>query len=274
MSLILLLQAGYYYSFFLDSHHKLIRWRLVTHGCIDGYSRLIIYLRCTSNNKASTVYEMFLDAVIKFNLPSRVRSDQGLENVGVATYMMEKRGTERRSMLTGSSTHNQRIERLWRDMHACVTILYYKLFYFMEDQDLLNPLEELHMWALHYIYIPRINRSLTEFGAAWNSHPMRTTNHKSPQQLYTAGCLLLQNSDIEALDFDNAVDENYGIDIGGTHHQTDHLNAVVVPENRIRFSDTDTRELKSTINPLAPSDNFGIDLYESTLHFISGLNQL
>ncbi len=103
--------------------------------------------------------------------------------------MMEKRGTE---MLTVSSMHNQRIELLLRDMHTCVTILYYKLFYYMEDQDLLNHLEELHMWALHYVYLSRIDRSLSEFRAAWNSHPMRTTNHKSPHQLYTAGCLLLQ----------------------------------------------------------------------------------
>ena len=113
--------------------------------------------------------------------------------------MLENHGVERRGMLTGSSTHNQRIERLWRDMHACLTIFYYKLFYFMEDQDLLGPLEELHMWTLRYIYLPRINRSMAEFGSARNNHPMRTTGHKSPEHLYTARCLLLQNSNIGAL---------------------------------------------------------------------------
>ena len=30
----------------IDSHHKLISWRFVIHGCIDGYSRTIIYLHC------------------------------------------------------------------------------------------------------------------------------------------------------------------------------------------------------------------------------------
>ena len=78
--------------FFSDSHHKLIRWRIVTHGAIDGYSRLITYLRCSSNNKASTVYELFLVAVQKYHLPSRMRSDQGLENVQVARHMLETRG--------------------------------------------------------------------------------------------------------------------------------------------------------------------------------------
>ena len=35
---------------YIDSHHKLIRWRMVTHGAIDGYSRVVLYLKCTSNN--------------------------------------------------------------------------------------------------------------------------------------------------------------------------------------------------------------------------------
>ena len=62
---------------YIDSHHKLIRWRMVTHGAIDGYSRVVLYLKCTSNNRATTVYELFLVAVQNFNLPSRVRTDQG-----------------------------------------------------------------------------------------------------------------------------------------------------------------------------------------------------
>ena len=31
-------------------HHKLIRWHFVTHGGIDGYSRTVVYLRCSGNN--------------------------------------------------------------------------------------------------------------------------------------------------------------------------------------------------------------------------------
>ena len=93
---------------------------------------------------------------------------------------------------------------------------------------------------------------------------MRTTGHKSPEQLYTARCLLLQNLNIDALDFDDAVDDNYGVDLDDTLHRTDAQDAVVTPENRIKFTDTNIRALKSVIHPLAPSNNSGIDLYEDT----------
>ena len=29
-----------------DGHHSLISWGFVIHGAIDGYSRLIVYLKC------------------------------------------------------------------------------------------------------------------------------------------------------------------------------------------------------------------------------------
>ena len=90
------------FFFFADGHHKLIRWKIVTHAGIDGYSRLIIYLKSSTNNRASTVYNLFLGAVQKYHLPSRVHSDKGGENVLVAQHMLEHRGRDRRSMLTGS----------------------------------------------------------------------------------------------------------------------------------------------------------------------------
>jgi len=36
---------------------------------------------------------------------------------------------------------------------------------------------------------------------SWKSHPIRTANHKSPQQLFTAGVLVLQQSGLTAMDF-------------------------------------------------------------------------
>lgn len=98
--------------------HMNFRWRLVVHGAIDGFSRVITFLKCSNNNKASTVLGAFKNGVGEFGLPHSVRSDYGRENKDVCTYMLEKRGTNCGAFLTGKSVHNQRIERLWRDVFA------------------------------------------------------------------------------------------------------------------------------------------------------------
>ena len=43
----------------VDTNHKLIRWRIVVRGGIDGYSRTLVYLRCADNNRALTNLPFF-----------------------------------------------------------------------------------------------------------------------------------------------------------------------------------------------------------------------
>ena len=64
------------------------RWQIVIHGGVDGYSRCITYLNCHNNNQAVTALGEFVVAVEKYGLPSRVRSDQGVENVDITRFML------------------------------------------------------------------------------------------------------------------------------------------------------------------------------------------
>ena len=177
-----------------DGHHKLIRWRFVTHGGIDGYSRLVVYLKCSDNNQASTVFHCFLQATRRYGIPSRVRCDQGRENIRVGQFMLEQRGRDRGSIIAGSSVHNQRIERLWRDMHRCATQLFYRLFYFLEHCGLLDPVSDNNLFALHYVFLPRINRSLDAFRDGWNTYRRKSLTpatlsrwNTSPSKFWVGG---------------------------------------------------------------------------------------
>ena len=64
---------GPQWLWYIDGNHKLIRlcsliifsnklfsgvlyrWKMVIHGAIDGYSRIIMYLHCSNSNTAETV---------------------------------------------------------------------------------------------------------------------------------------------------------------------------------------------------------------------------
>ena len=113
------------YVWHIDSHHKLIRWRMVIHGAVDGYSRKILYLKCANNNKASTVVSYFSHAASTFGIPDKVRSDLGGENTDVWRYMLHYNDMQPSCIITGSSTHNERIERMWCDVFRCVGQMFY-----------------------------------------------------------------------------------------------------------------------------------------------------
>ncbi|XP_044166121.1 uncharacterized protein LOC122950080 [Acropora millepora] len=170
----------------IDGNHKLIRWRIVVHGGVHGYTRIPVYLHAGTNNRAETVTDLFTRAIEEYGLPSRVRCDKGGENVGVSMYMLEhpQRGSGRGSMIVGRSVHNQRIERLWRDVYKGVLYIYYHLFYHLEECGVLDAANPSDLYILHYVFVPRINRHLSIWKGGYIHHRIRTAGSRSPMQLY------------------------------------------------------------------------------------------
>ena len=136
-------------------------------------------MQASTNNKASTVLGMFLDAILAYGTPSRVRGDHGGENRDVGIFMILLKGLNRASFMWGSSTFNTRIERLWVEVGKQFARSWHAFFLRLERLHYLDRKDPHHLWLLHTLFLDSINSDCANFQSTWNSHPI-SGEEKSP----------------------------------------------------------------------------------------------
>ena len=100
------------YLWHLDAYDKLKPYGLCISGCIDGFSRQLIWLNVYRTNPR-VIAGYYIEAVYQLvGCPSMVRGDMGTVNGHVAGMQRFLTG-QQSSFLYGKSTHNQRIESFW-----------------------------------------------------------------------------------------------------------------------------------------------------------------
>ena len=92
----------------LDGNNKLICWQLVIHAAVDGCSCTTTFLKCSNNNRATTVLDGY-KGVSVYGLPTSVRTDHEGKNVDVWRFMLAHNNVLSSGITR--STHNKRIER-------------------------------------------------------------------------------------------------------------------------------------------------------------------
>ncbi|XP_061165541.1 uncharacterized protein LOC133201057 [Saccostrea echinata] len=174
----------------LDGYDKLKPYGISIHGCIDGFSRQLIWLEAdVTNKRPEVVAEYFLNAVHTMKgCPQKIRADPGTENGIIATFQTFLK-TDPSAVSFGTSTANQRIERFWgilRQMKADFWMDHFKGLVYEELLEIGNP---LHKSCIQFVYLPLIKRDLKDIMDQWNTHSIRRqklgdTLHGIPEVLF------------------------------------------------------------------------------------------
>ncbi len=224
---------------------------------MDIRGTYIVYLQCATNNRADTMFDAFLRATQACGVSSRVRSDHGGENVDVCFFMISTRGAGRGSHISGSSHHNQRIERLWRD--RCVASTFHCIFTFMESSAILDPDKELDIFVLHCVYLSKIYQHLQLFVDAWNNHPVRSERNWSPRRLWLNGMLYPQRQSLTAVR-DSTPVEDFGIDYYGPLPAYAECDVIDLPGISVPLSADELQRYVSTVDHMT-TNNFWVDVF-------------
>jgi hypothetical protein len=148
-----------------------------------------------------------------------LRTDRGGENVAIADYMIMERGLNRNTVICGPSTHNQRIERLWRDVTKEVLDYYRILFTYIEEILQVNVSDDSIIFIFQYLFLSALNSDLLKFQSSWNNHPLRTEHNRTPHQL------LYDNAEVA----DVVVNpDEYGVDLSDDEYDSEGDNQVIV----------------------------------------------
>ncbi|KAG5278045.1 hypothetical protein AALO_G00094580 [Alosa alosa] len=164
----------------IDGYDKLKPFGLAISGCIDGFSRKIMWLKCgKSNSDPSVIALNYMECVAQHGLvPKRLRTDCGTENGLMAALHCTLRSEHTdefagaTSHMYGASTSNQRIESWWSNFRKQRGQFWMNLFSDMRERHLFNGSPE-HKSLLRYCFLDVVRKDLDEYKTLWNCHTIR-----------------------------------------------------------------------------------------------------
>jgi hypothetical protein len=173
--------------------------------------------------------------------------------------MVNTYGEESRSVVVGSSVHNQRIERHNRAVNEQVISAFKLQFYELESQGILDPSNSTDLYCLHFIFLPRLNRSISEFIAAHNHHVVSTEENRSPLQLF------YQYRHLTTLQYQGVQERAQGMSVRQLLETRD-LPHVELSDVENPLDNNRLQALVRTVDPLSAEN--GKWLYQRAIEFV------
>ncbi|XP_026119239.1 uncharacterized protein LOC113098401 [Carassius auratus] len=163
----------------VDGYDKLKPFGIAISGCIDGYSRRVMWLSSGStNNDPAVIAQHYLQCVSSYGLPARLRTDCGTENGDMAAIHCSLREDHTDefagsvSHMYGTSTANQRIESWWSFFRKQRTQFWMDLFSDLRERHYFNGTHE-HKCLVRYVFLGIFQKELDEHRELWNNHTIR-----------------------------------------------------------------------------------------------------
>ena len=169
----------------IDGYDKLKPFGFAIHGCIDGFSRRILWLKVAStNNNPKVIASYFINCFNSVKKVQKViRADRGTENIYVCGMQRYFRRNDRDLLSTedsfqfGSSTGNQRIESWWSQFRRSKSNWWINYFKDMREQNILDSSNIYHLEAIRFCYLPILETKLNDFVNIWNTHRIRSVRN-------------------------------------------------------------------------------------------------
>ena len=136
-----------------DGYDKLKPYGFLIHGCIDGFSRKVLWLRvCRSNNDPIIPAHFFLTALKENKIcPDLLKTDCGTEN-GIMASMQSFFHNDSHAHRYGASHSNQRIENLWSHYKRTYTTWIINFFKDLVNTDALRLGDHFQMECAWFVF--------------------------------------------------------------------------------------------------------------------------
>ena len=162
----------------VDGYDKLKPYGLPIHGCVDGFSRKVLWLNVSRTNKNPLVPAyLFLQKVRDLGFcPDLIQTDCGTENgimADVQCYFLQNRSAHR----YGASPSNQRIENWWSFHRRAFTGWVIDFFKDLVNRGILLTGNHIHMECVWFVFSELLQLQLDQVRYQWNIHYIRKSRH-------------------------------------------------------------------------------------------------
>ncbi len=165
------------YIWHIDGYDKLRPYGFLISGCIDGFSRRLLWLKCAfTNHDPKVISGYYISCVDKVGgIPYRTRTDCGTENVLVAACQVFL-SNRRNGHLYGTSPGNQRIEAWWSFFRHHRAQWFIDLFEDLIRMDAFHTGNIQEIECLRFCFMDVLNSDLADVVRMWNSHRIRPSS--------------------------------------------------------------------------------------------------